>query len=322
MRIVFIGYNDCANVMTEWCNILKQHHKCIIICQYKHIFNYKLQHDLDLNKHKINIKNPYYKLILNADLIIFEDRLLVKTAMNNPNYYVKHILGIDIKLNMNKVVLWCPGSFYRTNYNIINTSLYKKIIVAPDLIRLKSNNNIHSIYPPPYNINNDNIENKINNEKIIILHSPSNRLQKGSDIIQKVLTKINNNRFEYIEIQGDNEIVMENKKKSLIYIDQICTCNTHNNCVGCFGVASIEALATGNIVLTTLHNYNNMHFNEFDDIPIIDTGITENDLEIKIIELLEKTDDELLYLSKKNIEWYNNNMNNNKIYDILMKKLL
>ena len=116
-------------------------------------------------------------------------------------------------------------------------------------------------------------------------------------MINKILDSHNlHDKYEFLEVSGkSNENIMDYKKKSHIYICQ------YNLDVGGFGVSAMEALATGNIVLSSMNNIERKVLHS--DFPIINiSGI--NNFEQKLLNLLLKDTKSIFNLALKSLNYY------------------
>lgn len=272
--------------------------------------------------------NKAIEHICSSNIMIIDDTL----GFESPHIIVKKMFrkhAEKITTMPHRIILWNPGTIFRQNHKKFNYKYYSDVLVAPDLLylaeKLNIKNKIHAFYPPPYGLEiSDNIlMHKINKDKIIILHAPSSQKQKMSESIKKIVNTIDNSRFNYVELHGvSNEDVIEMKKKSLIYIDQLCSCKVSKNCGGSFGVSSIEALACGNIVLTCLHNYPKEYLDKkYDALNIYDTGYSDIDFKNALENVLKMDNDTLLDIAKQNYTWYKNNMTRKKMCGLLLDEL-
>lgn len=296
-RIVFIAYSDHANVLTEWSNAINKYNKLYqskIICVKEHNFKYNLEHDYNLNSNN-------HKII--KDWILTSKYLILGYESSLNNYNAK--FGFNILCNkQSQKILFHSGTLYRSKYKYINNNihnLFNKIIYAPDLFRLSPLSSKDYVFFPIYSndINIINIiEQKFNNDKLLILHCPSDVKLKGTDkiinIMNKLLLEPNiKSKFEFKVIYPPrlNSEIIEYKKKSVIYIDQI------TNNISTFGVTSIEALVYGNIVYTTMNNINDLYYNkiniESQNFPISNVK-NELDLYNKLLMICSKTNEEII----------------------------
>jgi len=347
IKISFITDIDYANCLTEWSNCINQHSSVFeskIISFHKHVFDYTLGHDWDLinctpeqieeakkwimeSKHviiaeevgafgTINIKDIASSCRKNNfDFINVEQGMLYKIRAN---------LGIDL-IAQKDTKLYCfhSGSLYRTYYSFFNSAAnpYYKIFYGPDLYRLGNKRNNDKVAFCTYRSNFSNeeilnlIDQKFEDEKLIISHTPSNIHNKGTEYIKRILEKVmveNNlhDKYDFIFATNrpHNEII-EIKKKSHICIGEFSPMSLD---IGGFGVSSIESVSLGNICLSSIYNI-------IDDavvkscegvgppqLGIVDIGSTEEHLEqtLKTVLMLNKKD--LKKVAKQSFLWYQN----------------
>lgn len=130
-------------------------------------------------------------------------------------------------------------------------ALARKVFVAtPDLMR---NDDKFVYLPQPYlaeSVRPDarEIETRFSElDQIVIAHSPSDPLKKGTAYLERELEKITNenNRVRYIRLQGlPRKKVYEEMRRSHIFVDQLL--------VGAYGNALIEAATRGNLCICKL----------------------------------------------------------------------
>ncbi len=286
MKISFLSGIDFANVLTEYSYCLNKHSniECKSICLQKHGFNYDIQHDYDLSTCSVNDKEKAGEFIEKSDIIIFGEEQKGDYIILNQ---VKNILGIDLLNSNKKLIIWHPGSNYRNEYNFYNNhpqrdKIYKHLY-AFDLYYL-SNKHKKDIPLWPYqyyNFQKDkfilDFKLKLKNKPWTILHIPSNVNTKGTSEITNNIKNLNLNKtnFNYKVLTNiPYEKVLEEKKKSIFYIDQ------YNPSVGGYGIASLEGLFTSNLTFATVNNIglSIQKLTNNNEIGIIPLGENVNDL--------------------------------------------
>ena len=128
-------------------------------------------------------------------------------------------------------------------------------------------------------------------DKIVIMHAPTDRVFKGSQIIEGAIAKLQNEGYpiEYNMVQGVTHAqLIEQYKKAHIFIDQIST--------GWYGTASIEAMALGIPTMVFYDPLYSKYIDYFDEIAAI--NITEKTIYSELKKLLDNKQD-LPFLSKK-----------------------
>jgi len=208
MKITFIAEIDFANVLTEYAYCLNKHDEdieCKSICFRSHPFNYKIQHDYDLESCDGNIKKDIKKFIENSDIIVFGEE-------NKGNYnilnQINNILGIDLLGSNKKLIIWHPGSNYRNNYQYYNNHplrnrIYKHLY-AMDLYHLSSKyDNDIPLWPYQYfNFSKEdyinNFNKKLKTKPRVILHIPSNFNTKGTKEIVQIINNLKLDHTKYI----------------------------------------------------------------------------------------------------------------------------
>jgi hypothetical protein len=217
------------------------------------------------------------------------------------------------KDNTLKFIMFHNGTYYRMNFKTINkidnSSYIHKVIYGSDLFRLGNINQTKKliIIPTFYvEYKKEMITKKYEKDKLTIFHCPSR--DKGSIFIEKkindILTKYKlHDKYEFKTKSGItfNEVI-ELKKQTHIYIGQFCDGKHSNQLVGGFGLSSIEALATGNIVLSLNNNIPTKIIGK--DFPIINL---ENELKFESIvsDLLLKDKKDLIKKANNSFDYFN-----------------
>lgn len=290
MKISFIAENDWANVLTEYSYCLNKHSKNIeakSICLNKHSFNYTIQHDYDLSDCTYDQKLEAQKFIFESDVIIFGE----EGTMQPTNYRVleiyKQILGLDLLNSDKKLLIWHPGTCYRQNFSFYNNHPLRnrlhKHLYAMDLYRLSpKTQNDTPLWPYQYyNFQKDkfilDFKLKLKNKPWTILHIPSNINTKGTSEITNNIKNLNLNKtnFNYKVLTNISyKKVLEEKKKSIFYIDQ------YKPSIGGYGIASLEGLFTSNLTFATVNNIGLpiQKLTNNNEIGIIPLGENVNDL--------------------------------------------
>jgi|TARA_B110000495_G_scaffold199055_1_gene211844 hypothetical protein len=311
MKISFIAENDFANVLTEYSYCLNKHSEDIqskSICYKKHVFDYSIQHDYDLETCNVEQKLEAKKWVEDSDVIIFgeEGHPLEQTYRTLREF--SNLLGVDLINSGKKLIIWHPGSHYRQNSQFYNEHPLRgkisKHLYAFDLYKL-SNKGLNDLPFLVYNYVNfnkkeliSNFKNKLKLHKRIISHIPSNPKTKGTDIIINQLRNLPNN-FEFITITGiPHSKVIEHKIKSLFYVDQFSNWGT-------YGVAAIEALLNSNMVFCTLHNTHEAITKLTGEpiLPFIDLGTDPNQINSIISTYANLPDKDLIEIYEGIVQW-------------------
>jgi predicted nuclease of predicted toxin-antitoxin system len=266
IKVFLFALCDNANVLTKLStniNTYSTNYESIIVCKKPHPFNYKLKHDYDIKFDKQPNILDYLKeseiIIIGDDIEFLKFKIIIKNTFNLSWIKINNIL------KNKKICLYFCGSFFRQNHkNYFNRKTYNfNFLYNPDLFNLciqNSNQNFIMIQGSPYKIPydiEDIIKAKNNSSKIIITHSPTSIHIKLTNTIEYAI-KLLLDKYDFIEYQRiggegkiiDNELLLETKKRSHIYIDQF-------NKINGFGVSALESMAYGNITLCCLTHVNN-----------------------------------------------------------------
>ena len=305
MKISFLADIDYANVLTEYAHLLNESPdiECKSICLKKHIFEYDLQHDYDVLSCNPNQIKEVIDYIKDSDYIVFgeENSHLRSTYWMLDQF--KILTGLDIIELDFKIVVWHAGSNYRNNASYYNSHPQKhklhKSLYGIDLFRLSNKEEedapIH-IYQN-FNFNYDkfilDFETKLDKRPWTILHIPSNVNTKGTQQINESIEALNldPNKFEYKVLQNlTHPQVIEEKKKSIFYIDQF------NSNVGGYGVSTLESVITGNLTFSTANNISDsiLYLTKKNEIPLVSLGFTQRELYLDLETYIKHMDKDLL----------------------------
>ena len=305
IKISFLGNCDYANVLTEYSNVINKYsnkYESKVICMKKHPFNYILQHDYDLNE--IKDKTPIKKWLEESEHIIFSEEM----GYGDYNTLFFFIETFSLNIKNKKISVWHPGSNYRKSIKIFNenpiTKTFYKRIYAIDLYRHspKEKNDVTLLPFKEFNIKYDtyiqNFTNKLKNKTIT--HFPSNFKTKGTTDINNVIEHNSNLEYIFSKERIPNELVIREKNKSVFYVDQF---NHYHS----FGVASVEGMISGNIVLCGINNAIEgiKRYDSSVVIPIVNLGTTKESLKSVLLDTINKKDEELIKMIKKNYDFLN-----------------
>ena len=174
----------------------------------------------------------------------------------------KHI-NLGIKFDGKKVFVFHGGSKYRHNSNklneVFNPIINRAIIQTGDLFDLGAKDEVWLL--PPVDTNNIiPCYDKYINDKLIIGHFPSSSLEKGSHIINGVMSKMIYLNKDILYLNDDLKVDWKENLKRIsmcdIYIEQMRW--------GEWGITALEAAALGKIVITnfkSLDRYNKEYGN-------------------------------------------------------------
>ena len=317
MKISFIAENDWANILTEWSHCLNEHSEDIeakSICLRPHSFNYTIPHDCDLEKSNESQKLEAKQFLEESDVIIFGEEGAIPPTNFKILEIIKQTLGVDLINSNKKLCIWHPGTHYRQNYNFYNNHpLRNKIhkhLYGIDLYRL-SNKEENDLPIHAYQYINFSYEKFISDFKSklkikpwTILHIPREASIKGTEQINKVISKLdlNPNKFQYKTLTGiPYSKVIEEKKKSIFYIDQFSPVN-----VGGYGVSTLESLFNSNLTFSTIDNISDSMFKLTGqyECPVISLGVNQEELYSTLNDfILTPTEDQLIEYMKGIGQW-------------------
>ncbi|PCJ17067.1 MAG: hypothetical protein COB02_14520 [Candidatus Cloacimonadota bacterium] len=341
IKVCFLAYTDYGNTMTYWSHAINKYstkYESKIICITPHQFQYEINHDVDLSisneNGALNIdqakKNEAIEWILQCDQIIFAEEM---SLFNNPRRYKSmqvfqqilgfHLLELKMSNPLLKLHIWHCGIDYRLahkQFDEINEQYFDKILLGGDLYRLSPKTKKYYVPIVSYQTKESNgdifklILKKFNDDIIKVFHAPSSHSTKGTETIRKVVQEVFNQLpsylndkvvYEEITPPVKNVEIIEMKKKSHIYIDQ------YHQDIGGYGISSVEALAYGNIVLSSIHcmepdalELQCQSKEMAKEFPIIDTSLDLEVFKNKLIKLLVTPKIELRDKAIKSFEFY------------------
>ena len=324
MKIVFIAEGDAANVLTEYSHCLNVHGdiKSKSICTIPHPFNYAIKHDYNLTKCNSQQISEAKEWILNSDVIIFNEEARINGQYRMLSI-IRSMLGIDLMKLNKRLMVWHPGSNYRKNSDAYNThplrNRIEKHLYAIDLYQFspKSENDTPLHTYQYFDFSKDkflaDFKAKLEAPKRTILHIPSNSNIKGTDLISRCITNLNldPNKYEFkVLTHKPNDQVLEEKEKSIFYVDQV-------NHMGGYGVAAVEAFFRSNLVFCTTHNVTESIYKLTNDNSLPMISLTMN--EVEITEAFDKyfnmTDADLINVMEAVGDWIDTQYNPNSIVE-------
>jgi len=253
---------------------------------------------------------PELKYIVDAAKVIhFRDSVFVNT-------------GVD--LSKKKVVVQHGGRLYRQYHDKLNQWFNPvadaAMIHMPDLMGLGAKNE-HLMYFP---VDTDYIKPKYKRQskRLLIGHWPTSQIEKGSQMICQVIKSLEKkfpDRFDYLGVQrfelaGPNilswDVNLQRMQHCDILIDA-CAMTAQGHTYGEWGNTAVEAAACGTIVVT--HALREGVY--LDEYPIADgyypnpmrIANTEDEIEVRLTELLSLTDNEIEAEKQKHRAWSEQN---------------
>jgi len=289
---VFSDYNIAGNLtlITSLINKYTIHKaRCIIV-----IGDY-----LDYAKDIVLIKDPNFPI--EKETAIEASEIIRKADFFHIGRRVINFADIDFSkiLNRHNCVFKYFGSYLRDNQELIRKFHEESGIhgVSGNDWTMKENSGfMHSHFTHIYDAKNvipwyqqasDNLE----LDPIRIVHSPTNRGFKKTDLFLKIIEKLKKDfNIDLILLEGlSNSECMKRKSVAHVAFDQIS--------VGAFGLTAVESMAAGQAVLCSISNFVE---SVFPDHPVI--PVTENTLEAEL-RLLLSDKARILDVGIKGREW-------------------
>jgi glycosyltransferase involved in cell wall biosynthesis len=288
MKVVFLSVNDDANlsyIISKSLQSVGVDSSALAI--HRHKFNYDEQ--AEITNYKVMKKR-----IQRSNIVIFAHSEFVNTKAD---------------LTGKKVFVLHGGSRYRKFYKelnpIFNKIVHKSLIQTGDLLGLGAKNEVWIMAA----VDTEKIKasNKKISDKIIISHFPSKVKTKGTEIIEQVIRKLQqdktiSNKFVYVSSKEriSWSANLERMSKCDIYIDA-CKPILDGRKYGEFGIAGFEAAALGKILVTHFLS-SDRYKKEFGEHPIQVINC-ESDIEQILRKLLSMSIEELQDLQIQTRQW-------------------
>ena len=217
-----------------------------------------------------------------------------------------------------KIVCCYFGSDLRTRGIIKDMDEISDLNITSEFDHLSLKKDLHYLFYPYDPCELPKKKNKLN-EKVRIIHSPTNRKFKGTDLIIPVIERIKKEKkIDFILLENQpRAYVLEEKSKSDICIDQVGGTMGGTG----YGKAGIESLAMG---IPTITNMTREYEAWLSENPFV-VANNSNELYDKLIQLIddEKLRDVIGEKGKKWVENYHSYKNvNEKLYRLYREKKL
>jgi len=213
---------------------------------------------------------------------------------------------IENKVIFNNYISWYKFDFIKKcKIKFINLFADKTYVLNPDLLLSSPN----SEYLPYANVNIDKIKpDNILAKRYNIVHSPSNRKIKGTDIIIKIIRSLKVNEFPKINLILNENIshdqVIKNSKVAQLAVDQLK--------IGWYGGYAVEMMALGIPVICYINKKILYHLKLKDlyNIPIISANASNLK---EVLSYYLDNEDKLKEISKKSRKFAESHHNPKKI---------
>jgi hypothetical protein len=335
--IFFIAYDDWCNTCKRYMNSIESvGMKAIGLKSVKHPFDYideiPVSKSLIWSQGMILEQFPtIINITKNTKLIEGIIHSVKFIHMHAECYFIINNSHINFKKLNKKLIISISGSVYRFQKEKINKYFNEiiddSIIQSTDLFNkgLKNNNLIH------YAIETDKIipDFSFKDDKILhIGHFPSTSIIKGTPTITNAIFNIEKkypNKFKYIGKQDNSDDLNKFSSSRVCWLEQL---KKYKNCdiyietlnlkfslnnpayptinqeeiFGEWGNTCLEAAASGCIVMTNCLFFEE-YKNEYGNYPGFIIINSKEELEKKLIELINLSREELLLLKKKCYNW-------------------
>jgi len=219
-------------------------------------------------------KNKIEKAINEYDLLGFD----VYHFDGGMDFFRDCRFAKKIKRSGKKIVCCYYGSDLRTRGIFKDLDEISDLNLTIEFDHLKLKSNIHYLFLP-FDVENYKMK-QVFNSKIKIVHSPTNRLFKGTDKILKVIEELKEEKdFEFILLEGMNrKDVLKIKSECDLAIDQVGGVLGGSG----YGKNSLENISMG---VPTITEFTPDYLRFLPENPFIHSNI--NDLKEKIISIID-----------------------------------
>lgn len=267
-KILFVTYQDYANVSTDIAKSIKDFHPdwdARVCSCVPHPFGYPTPHDLDYDSASDEQKADMAEWIRSGiDVLVWAEE-----ARNPSDYYSFHANGQEFAKTMlfgefdevfknAKTFIFHAGNGYRgwsKDYNRLDRDYFFRQIVSPDLWRLTDNGTQVCFGKPMVSDMCWALSRNWHGD-LTVCHSPTNYALKGTKVIDEAMERVVRYypRVKYKHIGGPvqkgehlGHLELRAQRRDFhIYIDQFSS-------VGGIGMSSLEAMSDGLLTLCTTH---------------------------------------------------------------------
>ena len=198
------------------------------------------------------------------------DYIAIKKLLRKP--MVVHYHGSDVRVG---------GSDAKLGYGRAYPSFAdSKFIVTPDLYKWVPDANLllNPIalrpidFPPP-------------GEVLTVIHMPTQRLKKGTELILKAIEELQDElEFNFILVEGvPHAEAMKQLRKAHILIDQIVAV-ADTEILGLIGMTSLEAMSLGKVAISHIDSEMLTYYN---DIPVVNVAVSKDSLKKALRPLIK-----------------------------------
>uniref|UniRef100_A0A6C0BQV1 Glycosyltransferase n=1 Tax=viral metagenome TaxID=1070528 RepID=A0A6C0BQV1_9ZZZZ len=259
-RILFVTQQDCANVNTkisQAINDLGCGWESRVCSCVSHPFKYHLKHDLDYDESTETEKAQMREWIQQGiDVLVWAEEAHTQSYYS---YYARYplfrqtmLMGAKPKMR----VIFHTGTYRgeHKKYNELDRLNFTLQLLSPDLWRLSTHSHPRIIWGKPIKVDVDYVRywwtRRRRSNKVRICHCPTNRVHKGTDIIEKGMQELCKQypQVEFKLLQPMDHKQLERARANFhIYLDQ------YSASVGGVGMSSFEAMSEGLIAASTTH---------------------------------------------------------------------
>jgi hypothetical protein len=264
-KITFLCRQDFANVSTETARALREHstrYDARVISMGPHPYGYATPHDFDLTCGSAVVVREASAFLEESTTIIWAEE---PNVFGGPFSAYGKGSGLDVLLAASakkRRLVFHAGVAFRdasARYNTLDAGVFAGQLCSPDLLRL-ARPGARCVWAKPMAVDFEEVDRlwraRRATGKIVVTHSPSSHVLKGTEMVRKVMARIERSfpNVEYRELGGPvgghvpHHELMRAREEAVLHIDQ------YHAGIGGVGIASFEALARGVIPLASTNN--------------------------------------------------------------------
>lgn len=277
-RLTFLCVQDFANVSTEIAHALRTHSQrwdARVLAFTPHAFGYARKHDWDLVTATQAEKDAAEEHLMGSSAIVWAEE--AGTIGDQLSAYAEAMNGPAGLLMQNRTArryTFHAGIAYRTHserYNTLDNHIFHGQLCSPDLVRLGPR--ARTVWGKPMEVDLEEVDRLWKARraygKIVVTHSPSNLVLKGTEMLRKVMANVMSvcPNVEYRELGGpagqhlSNEELMRLRGGAVLHLDQ------YHVGIGGAGIASYEALARGTLSLASMNKTSRLAYQHWGFTP-------------------------------------------------------
>jgi len=263
-RLTFLCVQDFANVSTEISHALRTHSKRwetrVLACT-PHPFGYARKHDWDRENITNGEAGEALEFLDSSSVVVWaEESGTIGDPCSAYGTAPRGPASVLLRNRSARRYTFHAGAAYRNHagrFNALDNQIFHGQLCAPDLVRFGPS--ARTVWGKPMEVDFEEVDRlwKARREygKIVVTHSPSNLVLKGTSMLRKVMTNVMKAcpNVEYRELGGPagshllHEELMLQRAGAVLHLDQ------YHVGIGGAGIASHEAQARGTLALASMN---------------------------------------------------------------------